>query len=132
MLCDMIDGKENLSKFQRIYVKYKNTMYSVAYDILKNSHDAEDIVETSLIKVIDILNNIDDAEIGSSRCKNLMITITKNALFGLFITQSPTLYKLQKLRLVLFHRQTSLHLYISPVFYRQQKYLVSHLQILLF
>ena len=78
MLCDMIDGKENLSKFQRIYEKYKNTMYSVAYDILKNSHDAEDIVETSLIKVIDILNNIDDAEIDSSRCKNLMITITKN------------------------------------------------------
>ena len=78
MLCDMIDGKENLSKFQRIYEKYKNTMYSVAYDILKNSHDAEDIVETSLIKVIDILNKIDDDEIGSSRCKNLMITITKN------------------------------------------------------
>lgn len=79
MLCDMIDSKENLSKFQRIYEKYKNTMYSVAYDIIKNSQDAEDIVETSLIKVIDILDNIDDADIDRSRCKNLMITITKNA-----------------------------------------------------
>ena len=52
ILCDMIDSKENLSKFHRIYEKYKNTMYIVAYDISKNSHDAEDIVENSLIKVI--------------------------------------------------------------------------------
>ncbi len=78
MLCDMIDSKENLSKFQRIYEKYKNTMYSVAYDISKNSYDVEDIVEISLIKVIGILNDIDSEDIDRLRCKNLIITITKN------------------------------------------------------
>lgn len=78
ILCDMIDSKENLSKFHRIYEKYKNTMYYVAYDISKNSHDAEDIVENSLIKVIDILNDIDSEDIEKPRGKNLMITITKN------------------------------------------------------
>lgn len=78
ILCDMIDGPENMSKFQRIYEKYKNMMYSVAYDISKNPHDAEDIVEVSLIKVIEILNKIELDDIGKPRCKNLMITITKN------------------------------------------------------
>lgn len=78
ILCDMIDSKENLSKFHRIYEKYKNMMYIVAYDISKNSHDAEDIVENSLIKVIDMLNVIDSEDIDKPRGKNLMITITKN------------------------------------------------------
>ena len=78
VICDMIDSKENLSKFHRIYKKYKNTMYYVAYDISKNQHDAEDIVENSLIKVIDILNDIDPEDIYKPRGKNLMITITKN------------------------------------------------------
>ena len=78
IFCDMIDSKENLSKFNRIYEKYKNTMYYVAYDISKNQHDAEDIVENSLIKVIDILNDIDSEDIDKPRGKNLMITITKN------------------------------------------------------
>lgn len=79
ILCDMIDGEENLLKFQRLYANYKNTMYYVAYDIIKNPHDAEDIVEISLIKVIHMLSKIDTEDIDKSRGKNLMITITKNS-----------------------------------------------------
>lgn len=79
ILCDMIDNPENLSKFQRIYKRYHNMMYLVAYDILKNVHDAEDTVEISLIKVIEILNKINADDIDKPRGKNLMITITKNS-----------------------------------------------------
>lgn len=78
ILCDMIDSQENKSKFRQIYEKYKNTMYSVAYDVCKNPHDAEDIVEISFIKVIEILNRIESEDIEKPRCKNLMITIAKN------------------------------------------------------
>lgn len=77
-LLDMIDSADNLSKFQQIYEKYKNTMYYVAFDITKNSHDAEDIVQLSLLKLIDILYKIEEDDISKPRCKNLMITITKN------------------------------------------------------
>ena len=79
VLCDMIDGEENLSKFHRIYEKYKNTMYSVGYTILNNQHDAEDVVENALIKVIDHLYEFDTDDIEEDRCKNLIITITRNA-----------------------------------------------------
>lgn len=78
ILCDMIDNPTDLSKFQRIYERYHNTMYLVAYDILKNVHDAEDTVANSLIKVIGILNKIDADDIDKPRGKNLMITIAKN------------------------------------------------------
>ncbi len=78
ILMNMIDSEENLSKFQKLYNQYKNTMYSVAYDISKNMQDAEDIVEEALIKVIGILYKIAENEINTTKCKNLMITITKN------------------------------------------------------
>lgn len=79
ILCDMIDNPTDLSKFERIYKRYHNTMYFVAYDVLKNMHDAEDTVAISLIKVIGILNKIDTDDIDKPRCKNLMITIAKNS-----------------------------------------------------
>lgn len=77
-LLDMIDNGDDLNKFHLIYEKYKNTMYSVAYDISQNSHDAEDIVQVSLVKLINILYRIDKEDVPNPRCKNLMITITKN------------------------------------------------------
>ncbi len=79
ILLNMIDSEEDLSKFHRLYNRYKNTMYSVAYDICKNRQDAEDIVEESLIKMIGILYKIAEDEIHTARCKNLIITVTKNA-----------------------------------------------------
>lgn len=84
ILCDMIDRAEDKSKFARIYSLYKYTMYSVAYDISRCVEDAEDIVEESFIKVIGILKNIDEADIERPRCKNLMITITKNTAIDFF------------------------------------------------
>jgi len=53
-------------------------MYAVAFDVVKDSHEAEDILEEALIKVIGILDEIDEDSIGTPKCKNLMITITKN------------------------------------------------------
>ena len=73
LLFSMVENEKDLSKFQRIYDQYKNMMYWVAYDITKNTHDAEDVVQLSLIKLIDILYRIEEEEIGRSRCKNLLI-----------------------------------------------------------
>ncbi len=78
ILCDMIDNPEGKLKFTWLYEFYKNTMFAVAFDIVKQYHDAEDVLEEALIKVIEILDDIDEAEIGTPRCKNLMITITKH------------------------------------------------------
>lgn len=55
LLFSMVENEKDLSKFQRIYDQYKNMMYWVAYDITKNTHDAEDVVQLSLIKLIDII-----------------------------------------------------------------------------
>ena len=45
----MIESPEDQSKFEEIYLKYKQTMYAVAYDILHNPQDAEDAVHHAFL-----------------------------------------------------------------------------------
>lgn len=64
--------KEKQSKFQAIYEKYRYTMYSVAFNITKNSYDAEDVIQSSSMKLLKILHKVawEDIFIGrySSPC----------------------------------------------------------------
>ena len=80
LLFSMVENEKDLSKFQRIYDQYKNMMYWVAYDITKNTHDAEDVVQLSLIKLIDILYRIEEEGNRPVTLQNLLITITKTPL----------------------------------------------------
>jgi len=84
----MIDSPEELSKFELLYANYKNTMFSVAFDLTKNNHTAEDIVQISLIKLIDILYKIEYTDIKKQKCKNLLITITKNTAIDVIRKES--------------------------------------------
>ena len=40
----MIDSEEDRSKFEKIYLKYRKLMHTVAYKILRNHEDTEDAV----------------------------------------------------------------------------------------
>ncbi len=79
----MLDNEKNESKFYRINEMYKHVVFSVAYDITKNYHDAEDVMSDTWLKIISMINNIDESSIGTKRCKNLIITITKNTAIDL-------------------------------------------------
>lgn len=83
ILCDIINDEKGKLKFSRIYELYKNTMYAVAIDIVKNPHDAEDVLEEALVKIINILDEIEEAVIGTQKCKNLIITIGICFIIGL-------------------------------------------------
>lgn len=45
----MIDSQEDQSKFEKVYLTYRGLMYHVAYKILNNKHDAEDVVHSAFI-----------------------------------------------------------------------------------
>mgnify|MGYP005869451159 FL=1 len=47
----MMDSQEDQSKFEKIYLTYKGLMYHVAYKILNNEHDAEDVVHSAFVKI---------------------------------------------------------------------------------
>ena len=56
----LIGSDADKTKFEMIYHTYKDLMFYVAHQILNNEHDAEDAVHQSFLKLIDILEKIDE------------------------------------------------------------------------
>ena len=78
----MIDCKEDKSKFEAIYFEYKNLMYYTANCILGDTHDSEDIVHQAFLKIIDIIERID--EVKCPKTKSLIVTITERTAIDLY------------------------------------------------
>ena len=87
MLCylAMIDTAEERSKFEEIYIQYRNLMYTVAYRVLNNSEDAEDAVHTAFMR---IAKNIEIIKTDGDKTTGLMITIARNAAIDLYRKRS--------------------------------------------
>ena len=78
----MIDCKEDKDKFEAIYVEYKNLMYYTANRILGDTRDSEDIVHQAFLKIIDIIERID--EVKCPKTKSLIVTITERSAIDLY------------------------------------------------
>ena len=48
----MIESQDDRHRFERIYERYRNLMYHVAYRILRNPQDAEDAVHQAFVAII--------------------------------------------------------------------------------
>lgn len=66
----------NRQKLEKLYVIYENKMYALAYSILHNKAQAEDIVHDSFVKLTDYLDKIKDPD--DARTKALVLKIVKN------------------------------------------------------
>ena len=70
---------EARDKLELLYRLYATKLLHVAKGILKNSHDAEGIVHSAFIKVIYILDKIENPE--EKRTYALLVTIVKNLCY---------------------------------------------------
>lgn len=68
----------NRQKLEKLYVIYENKMYALAYSILHNKAQAEDIVHDSFVKLTDYLDKIKDPD--DARTKALVLKIVKTML----------------------------------------------------
>lgn len=68
--------KIDSAKFEICYNKYKNYMYSIAYEKLNDMHLAEDAVQNSFEKLAKAFSKVDN--INSEYTKNLIKIITIN------------------------------------------------------
>lgn len=59
----MIETPEERSKFEQLYLEYKNIMFYVAFNILHNEQDAEDAVHQAFVKIAENIKKI-----GEPRC----------------------------------------------------------------
>ena len=78
----IIDSPEGKLKFEVIYERYKNLMFYTANRVLGDTRDSEDIVHDAFLKVIKIIDDIDDPNSPQARC--LIVTITENKAIDLY------------------------------------------------
>ena len=68
------------SAFEKLYNKYNTLVYGIAFSILKNKQDAEDVVQTVFAKIYDI----DIDKLPTQKEVSWLYTITKNEAITLF------------------------------------------------
>ena len=64
----------NKDVLEEIYNKYQKVIYGIAFGILKNKDDAEDIVQTVFIK----LHTLDNSKLPENNIHSWLYTLTKN------------------------------------------------------
>lgn len=79
---EMLETPEEKLKFEQIYFLYRDKMYAVAFKILHNENDAEDIVHESFKAIIENFEKIND--ISCHKTWNYIVTIVKNKSFTLY------------------------------------------------
>lgn len=77
-----IDTAEDRSKFEQLYLMYRNYMYSVAFGILQNSEDAEDAVHRAFVNIAEHMEKISDPE--ALTTKGYVVTIVKNSAIDIY------------------------------------------------
>ena len=80
----MIDTPEDRDKFEILYGKYKNLMYHVAYQILRNREDSEDAVQQAFFSIIKIIDKIKGSECPET--KSLVVIITERKAIDILRT----------------------------------------------
>lgn len=74
--------KEQRNKLEEIYALYSKQMYSLAYSVLDNVHDAQDVVQNTIILLCRYLDRIQDPT--KSEVKHLVMTIAKNNAIDIY------------------------------------------------
>lgn len=85
MLCillAMVDSPEDKRKVEQLFEQYNNLMLKIANDILNNSHDAEDAVCDSWIKIIENLEKI--SGIKCNKTKSFIVIVVERTAINLY------------------------------------------------
>ncbi len=77
-----IKKQDNRTKIERLYYAYRDIMYTVAYNILKDRYLAEDAVHESFIRVINNLHKINEND--CHKTKSFLIIICRHVSYDIY------------------------------------------------
>lgn len=78
----MLETPEEKSKFEQLYLGYRDLMFYVANGILHNRQDSEDVVHESFLKIIKIIDKIENSKCPKTR--SLIVIITERTAIDLY------------------------------------------------
>lgn len=73
----MIESQDDRHRFERIYERYRNLMYHVAYRILRNPQDAEDAVHQAFVSIIQNIHKFVQIDCPETRSFIVLMTERK-------------------------------------------------------
>lgn len=82
MLLMAIEDEQTRNKLEEIYMLYRKLLYFKAYHILNDYHEAEDVVQSAIIKICDHLEKIND--IRCNKTKGFLVIIVKNIAINVY------------------------------------------------
>jgi RNA polymerase sigma-70 factor (ECF subfamily) len=71
-----IKNEEEKNKLEVLYDEYHKELLYIAYCILKDYHEAEDVVQSAMMKIFDYLDAIEEIE--CNKTKAFVVIITRN------------------------------------------------------
>lgn len=77
-----IECESDREKLVSVYNQYKKMIMTIAYDILKDYHEAEDALQSVIVRISYHLDRIN--EVSSQKTKGFIIQITKNHCFDVY------------------------------------------------
>lgn len=79
----MVVGDENIrSKLEKLFILYHKEMLYVAYSILNDFHEAEDVVQSAILKLTTRLDKID--EISSNKTRSFIVIVVRNLSINIY------------------------------------------------
>ncbi len=72
----IFNTEEKSKKFRALYETYRQDMYWIGYRVLHDSHEAEDVVQSSFLKLSKVLDEI--GEVDEERTKILISVVARN------------------------------------------------------
>lgn len=78
----ILDTEEEQSLFEELYKRYRDEMYHIACRILKNTHDAEDVVHESFLALSANMDKV--AGNTPKKTWNYIATIVRNRSYNLY------------------------------------------------
>lgn len=76
----LIDEPSDKEKFERLYLTYRQDMYSIAYSILHNSFDAEDAVQQAFLAIANNYKKI--SSLSGQEIRRCFVIIIRNAFYN--------------------------------------------------
>lgn len=78
----MLETPEDRSKFETLYLEYRDYMYRVAFSILNNPQDAEDAVHHAFVKIAENIKKINKPV--CLKTKGYAVTIVRNRAIDVY------------------------------------------------
>lgn len=77
-----IENENVRNKLEEIYLEYNKDMFITAYSILHNYHEAEDVVQDAILRIVNNLDKILD--IKCKKTRSYLVIIVRNLSFNVY------------------------------------------------